>query len=297
MKLNEILKKYSVTLKEKEVIPELTKDEKNKIDKLIDRDVISISDLNKDFFNFVYSRYLESRKEDITPNKWLNEIIYNGKSYIGSLTHIYNCGEAIINKYYVYPFSNNYTEFIKPFGSLSLCVMIELLEERFGKNILEFTREDRDMVRNDFKPNPTHIPTIIYKKYEELYLNHVFYVYYPWISLKNPWKIRKAKIKSINENFSLIDTETRESIYLGEYSFSRNNWLVALDKDMLIKQLYSLKDAKLKGMSDNILKLEKSIPKLEKKLEDTRLKIEENIYNYAFEEEKLNKIIEDGKTA
>ena len=66
---------------------------------------------------------------------------------------------------------------------------------------------------------------------------------------------------------------------------------------MLMKQLYSIKEAKLQKMTDDISNLEKNISKLEKKLENTRIKIEENIYNYAFEEEKLNEIIENGKTA
>lgn len=296
MKLNEILKKYSVTLKEREIIPKLTKAEEDHIRSLIDNDIISISN-NPDFFNLVYSRYITYRDKDIIATKYNHEIIYNGRSYISNPICIYDCGNAIVNKHNIYPFSNSFTNFIKPFDCLSLCVMIELLEKRFGKDILSFTREDRDMVRNDFKPNSTSIPTIIFKEYEELYLNHVFYVYYPWLSLKNPWKIRKAKIKSINETYYLIDTETKDKIYLGDYSFSRNSWLIALDKEMLMKQLYSIKEAKLKKMTDDISNLEKNISKLEKKLEDTRIKIEENIYNYAFEEEKLNEIIENGKTA
>ena len=295
MKLNEILKKYSVTLKEREIIPKLTKAEEDHIRSLIDHDIVS-TEKRPDFFNLVYSQYITNRDKDIIATKGNNEIIYNGKSCISNPIHIYDCGEYIVNKYYIYSFCNYFSNFIKPFGCLSLCVMIELLEKRFSKDILSFTREDRDMVRNDFKPNSTNIPTIIFKEYEELYLTHVFYVYYPWLSLKNQWKIRKAKIKSINEPF-LIDTETKDEIYLGEYSYSKNSWLIALDKEMLMKQLYSIKEAKLKKMTNDIISLENSIPKLEKKLEDTRIKIEENIYNYAFEEEILNEIIENGKTA
>ena len=123
MKLNEILKKYSVTLKEREIIPKLTKAEEDHIRSLIDHDIVS-TEKRPDFFNLVYSQYITNRDKDIIATKCNHEIIYNGRSYISNPTYIYDCGKSIVNKYYTYPFCNSFTNFIKPLGVIfKLCFL------------------------------------------------------------------------------------------------------------------------------------------------------------------------------
>lgn len=292
--LSEVLKKYLVTLKDDEEIPKLTEFDLLTIDDKIDK---TIENYQEDFLNMLYFKYLMFRKNDIKPSIKTREVIFNGRSYISrSCLSINDCSGIFYSKNSNFT-GGCYTALIKPLGDLSSCIIIDLLEDYFNKDIFSFGNKERDEIRNNLLNISFKIPKFILSEYEKFYVNQEFFIYYPWLSFKKDWKIIKAKIKNIDECYNLIDVKTGKTIFLGDISYTRDKWLIALDKEMLKNQIESIKKERLNFLSERIIKLEKKIPVLEKKIEDTRIEIENCIDSIILDEIKLDKILKDGETA
>ena len=293
--LYEVLKKYLVTLKDNEEIPKLTEFDLLTINDKIDK---TIKNYQEDFLNRLYFKYLMFRQNNIKPSIKTREVIFNGRSYISrSCLFINDCSGIFYSKNSNYT-GGCYTALIKPLGDLSSCIIIDLLEEYFNKDIFSFGDEERkEILNNLYKFTGFEIPKFILREYEKFYINQEFFICYPWLSFKKDWKIIRAKIKDLEESYNLIDVKTGRTIFFGDMSYTRDKWLIALDKEMLKNQIESIKKERLNFLSERIIKLEKKIPLLEKKVEDTRIEIEKCIDSIILDEVKLDKILKDGETA
>ena len=291
--LSEVLKKYLVTLEDNEEIPKLTEFDRLTIDDKIDK---TLKNYQEDLLNGFYFKYLMFRANGIKPSMKTREVIFNGRSYISrSCLSINDCSGIFYSKNSNFT-GGCYTALIKPLGDLSSCIIIDLLEEYFDKDIFSFgDRERKEIVDNLL--TSIRIPKFILNEYEKFYINQEFFIYYPWLNFKRDWKIIRAKIKNLEESYNLIDVKTGKTIFFGDISYTRDKWLIALDKEMLKNQIESIKKERLNFLSERIIKLEKKIPVLEKKIEDTRIEIENCIDSIVLDEIKINKILKDGETA
>lgn len=226
------------------------------------------------------------------------ELLYTDKGYYNySAVSIRNVGDAVL-KYY--EGAKLYKTLVYPDGDLATCLKLELLYNHYGKDIFSININEKDEIDNIISNGEGyHIPSIIKEEFDKIYFNRDFYIYYPWNNFNKDWLIRKGRFTSIGVcgTYYFKDEKTKDLIYFGSASYSKYKWGIALNKEMLIEQLVSIKESRIKILSKNITNSEEKIKNLENKLEKTRINLEEQIYNYAFEEEKLNKILKDGETA
>lgn len=257
------------------------------------------------YINYMFNCYIKALKNTaMTPfNDW-NEIFFSDRGFISqSPTIIKKVG---ISSLYHHK-TNNFKVLVNPTGDLANCVKLELLCRKYKKdNIFMLTKEERDEAciltrRGDYDYGKSEylIPKVIFDEFMDSYLNRSFYICYPWPKFNKEWKIREVKLERVSSFYTYYfrDQKTNQKIYVGDASYSKDSYIIALDKEMLMEQLESIKEVRTKILNKQITKKEAKIKELEIELEKTRVKLEELIYNYAFEEEKLNKLLKNGETA
>lgn len=256
------------------------------------------------YINYMFNCYIKAlRYKAIKPLSEWDELFFSDRGFISRYPIIIK--KVGMSSLYFHK-TNNFKNLISPIGDLANCVKLELLCRKYKKdNIFMLTKEERDeacilMKIGDYNYGSKYlIPKVIYDEFMNSYLNRSFYICYPWPKFNKEWKIREVKLELISSFYTYYfrDQKTNEKIYIGDASCSRDRYIIALDKKMLIEQLESVKETRTSILNKQIIKKETKIKDLEVELEKTRIKLEELIYNYAFEEEKINKLLKDGKIA
>lgn len=296
-RLLEVFNKCYINLKDKPTSFELISTDD--LTKLNEKVRLIYSSNGCGFVNIIIHKFLASSGVYLITYPSSTELLYTDKGYYNySAVSIKNVGDAVL-KYY--EGAKLYKTLVYPDGDLATCLKLELLYDHYGKDIFSIDVNEKDEIDkiSRYTSEGYHIPDIIKEEFDKIYFNRDFYIYYPWNNFTKDWIIRKGKFTSmgISGTYYFKDEKTKDLIYFGSASYSKNKWGIALNKEMLIEQLVSVKESRIKMLTNNITKSEKRIKNLEETLEKTRTNLEEQIYNYAFEEEKLNKILKDGETA
>ena len=284
---------YYKKFKVSHIVPKLSEEESKEL-------VRKISWLNdkklsvyNDSIQKKIKRYIDTRKNidiDLGIDKLFPDIITDFKTYISRSTNFETFG------YWNWYESDHITELLLPSGSLSNCIVTELIEEKTGKSIYDLNDEER--WKFETFVNNSSIPSIIWEDYLNIFNNSTIYIYYPWTKFNKKWKFREVKLYKIvgNDCIYLKDVNTKEVLFFTQASYTNNKWKVALSKDILKTQLDWIVKGRIKYTERRLNQTEKEINQLEEKLQDKKVKLEEYISDFAFEEEKTNKILEDGKT-
>lgn len=224
-----------------------------------------------------------------------NYYLFKENIYLSNDISVLDIGRYLYTNYSnIYSITNCFNTLINPFGSLSKCVIIELIENYFNKPLLSLSEKEEEEIENWGYTDKFYIPKIILNEYIHIFSQDI-YAYYPWKNFKNKWNLKKGFIVDIlNPSETSFITSKGEKVQFSEYSCKKDQWVIALDKDMLKYQLNSIKNWRLRTLSDQIYEIEKiSIPKLEKKLETNRINLEKYLNDYVKEEDNINQIIND----
>lgn len=270
-----------------------------------------VKNILMNYHNRFYAYYNKINESDISDDDGF-DIICNNNFIIGYLSKFENVG-----KQYLYNSDNYYNkglfclnnvfniinELVSPFSSLLDCIIIDLLEKYYNKTILDLVRERIEIITVDDQPKyikgffiRRDLPKVIINDFVDILQNSEVYLYYLHDSFNKKWIIYRAKIIIITEcsiTVKLLDSSRIVEIY---YHYSNKKWLIAFDKEMLKKQLESIKIWGIKKLSSNFHKSQKEVDRLESLLIKKKKLKKEYIDNYKFEEDKINIALNDGKT-
>lgn len=193
-------------------------------------------------------------------------------------------------------------QFYSTFGSLKELLKIEVIEEHFSKGILSLDstemEELNNLLSNDCNP--------IYDRIIELYSQEFFVYRIPFQPSKsgNYKHYKGYKVKLNLKDTEIITNWIKSPIFFEnlpfinltnnkpDYKICNGGYYFALNEEMLLRQLSSIKNSRIDHLYENIKNIENKIKSLTKSLNRENNKLDNELSNLLFKENSIEEYVE-----